>query len=147
MRISDWSSDVCSSDLVEVYPPLAGHQLGGHRLSGAGRPGKKCNEAPAEAHLAVELHLLKEGAPDLQPVANLFDLPPRAGRQDEVVEARLGPGFDPLSKACPGGAGAARAGAGAARPGDVARRGGFLRSVETRVGKECVGTCRDRLRP
>src|SRR3546814_1884928 len=88
MRISDWSSDVCSSDLpglrkdpgdmlfrladpladklaevdlVEVYPPLAGHQLGGHRLSGAGRPGKKCNEAPAEAHLAVELHLLKEG--------------------------------------------------------------------------------------
>src|SRR3546814_1704470 len=121
MRISDWSSDVCSSDLadpladklaevdlVEVYPPLAGHQLGGHRLSGAGRPGKKCNEAPAEAHLAVELPLLKEGAPDLPPVANIFALPPRAGRQDEVVEARLGRGFDPLSEASGGGAGAAR---------------------------------------
>src|SRR3546814_9988087 len=91
-RLADPLADkLAEVDLVEVYPPLAGHQLGGHRLSGAGRPGKKCNEAPAEAHLAVELHLLKEGAPDLQPVANLFDLPPREGRQDEVVEARLGP--------------------------------------------------------
>src|SRR3546814_17424906 len=70
-RLADPLADkLAEVDLVEVYPPLAGHQLGGHRLSGAGRPGKKCNEAPAEAHLAVELHLLKEGAPDLQPVAN-----------------------------------------------------------------------------
>src|SRR3546814_15952694 len=30
MRISDWSSDVCSSDLVEARPQF--HQ-GGHRLS------------------------------------------------------------------------------------------------------------------
>src|SRR3546814_13013948 len=123
-RLADPLADkLAEVDLVEVYPPLAGHQLGGHRLSGAGRPGKKCNEAPAEAHLAVELHLLKEGAPDLQPVANLFDLPPREGRQDEVVEARLGPGFDPLSKASQGGAGAALAGAGAARTGDVGPTG------------------------
>src|SRR3546814_9156053 len=72
-RLADPLADkLAEVDLVKVYPPLAGHQLGGHRLSGAGRPGKKCNAAPAEAHLAVELHLLKEGAPDLQPVANLF---------------------------------------------------------------------------
>src|SRR3546814_20582595 len=73
-RLADPLADkLAEVDLVEVYPPLAGHQLGGHRLSGAGRPGKQCNEAPAEAPLAVELHLLKEGAPDLQPVANLLD--------------------------------------------------------------------------
>src|SRR3546814_4566598 len=110
-RLADPLADkLAEVDLVEVYPPLAGHQLGGHRLSGAGRPGKKSNEAPAEAHLAAELNLLKEGAPDLQPGANLFDLPPREGRQSEVDEERLGTGWDARSKKSQGGAGPGRAG-------------------------------------
>src|SRR3546814_489439 len=36
MRISDWSSDVCSSDLQEQVDPLARHQHGSQQRAGFG---------------------------------------------------------------------------------------------------------------
>src|SRR3546814_7298134 len=40
MRISDWSSDVCSSDLLSMVPPPFG--LGGICCVGVARAGAKC---------------------------------------------------------------------------------------------------------
>src|SRR3546814_11735229 len=38
LRISDWSSDVCSSDLL-VVRPAPGHHAGQHQLAGEAQPG------------------------------------------------------------------------------------------------------------
>src|SRR3546814_3837436 len=93
MRISDWSSDVCSSDLVDV-----------ERAEGNGEV-----EGDAEA-----------------------ESPAQAGIADK---RRLRPGAARCSGGGHGNFGAQ------VRP---ARRS---RSVERRVGKECVSTCRSRWSP
>src|SRR3546814_19188083 len=95
MRISDWSSDVCSSDLEAEFGTSSRRRAG-----------------PAE-----------EG--------------PDAAAQPGASLAEGGRGLDP------GGAAARQP----ARPRSAEPRLSPVRSEESRVGKECVSTCRSRWSP
>src|SRR3546814_20791362 len=92
MRISDWSSDVCSSDLLGL-----GHRHAGNRIGHGWRNG------PALADRDDTLH---------------------------PQSRRLGAKLRPLAPLCK------------RRGPRLVKRGIGLRSEETRVGKECVSTCR-----
>src|SRR3546814_18091680 len=54
MRISDWSSDVCSSDLIRIVGKAAvfDHQLPGVGAVAAGVPAQRC----AAGEVAMDLH-------------------------------------------------------------------------------------------
>src|SRR3546814_14352316 len=127
MRISDWSSDVCSSDLAEPLTPLAA--LRGDKVLVAGTFDTKraellyLRDCLAEQRVKVRtVDLSTSGKP------SSADVPPH------VVAAYH------------------RGGAGGVFTGD---RGAsvramaeafenWIRSEERRVGKECVSTCRSR---
>src|SRR3546814_13235819 len=113
MRISDWSSDVCSSDLFPVQENLLGGDDAGvaeQEKSGAetDHPGIAVDEEQAEQHQEVaEIERIAGGA--------------EAPASDQRV------GVDPLIHA---------AALDVDEPDD--RRAQHLRSEERRVGKECV---------
>src|SRR3546814_16355179 len=129
MRISDWSSDVCSSDLtgeVEVRSAadldeavaLLREQPG----DPAGLAGVRVNPgvaAPAFLVLELALHGI-EGAVE-----------GRGGITLRVMGRLLGPSDQLLPPGCV----------------DLDRAAKRHRSEERRVGKECVSTCRSRVSP
>src|SRR3546814_11621009 len=119
MRISDWSSDVCSSDLDPGNFRRSGADLRG---PGAGRAGR------------AELSALPPGAElDASRTATRrLRLSRRSGREP----ARDRPPFDRRAHR------QAEAGTGCG-----AADAGLARSEERRVGKEGVGTCRSRWWP
>src|SRR3546814_2585217 len=152
MRISDWSSDVCSSDLRAWFaaangaarkkttaPRTAEATTGSARtrLSGRCFLPRRVDHERVDARLDARLHLQRDPAqgnglgaeqardcdqPD-QPAARTRLLP-------EVRWLGAGNGSSPEY---------ALRQAGAAKPG--------WRSEERRVGKECVSTCRSRWSP
>src|SRR3546814_17000453 len=123
MRISDWSSDVCSSDLAAYY--LAANR------------GKRS--------ITVDM-----ATPDGQKI--LRDLAAKADIVVENYKLgglkKYGLDYDSLSKINPRLIYCSITGFG--QTGPYAPRAGYdflLRSEERRVGKECVGTCRLRGAP
>src|SRR3546814_12097629 len=90
MRISDWSSDVCSSDLAEGGD-AARQRRGEHLLDGVLDVGggdflavvepDAALQRPADLRLADDLELLGEGGPDVQVAAN-----GRASCRDRVCQ-------------------------------------------------------------
>src|SRR3546814_16451959 len=120
MRISDWSSDVCASDLMGRYPRLVlletGAAMAGVQVVGAG-PGEEGDEQRFLQVTAVDREL-RQVVPGAQSGGLGVDALPEA-----VEEGRFA-GLD-----------------GTAR--DLVEK----RSEERRVGKECVSTCRSRWSP
>src|SRR3546814_19667239 len=120
MRISDWSSDVCSSDLIALEEPV-------HQSLRAG----------GEAELPVARRLLDVLAPLTKLVVGQGVQISALGQvlQGLLVGghdiARLHPGHEVL-----------RIGAVLAELNEAVDR-----SEERRVGKECVSTCRSRWSP
>src|SRR3546814_18906982 len=127
MRISDWSSDVCSSDLIEI---------GRHRVCGltAVTP---VDATTTEIHHLIFwtipwLSLLK---PLLAPFARRF----LAQDRDVVVRQQRGLAHNPTLLLI--------------NDADVQAKWyyrlkkAYARSEERRVGKECVITCRSRWSP
>src|SRR3546814_10690201 len=119
MRISDWSSDVCSSDLmqklIQRVRPLGGavHLIG---MVSAG------SDAGSQHHLAVLAAMLSHEGLQVW-VHGVMD----------GIDARPQEGIICLSEFIDDIAGAEHANIG--------------RSEERRVGKECVSTCRSRWSP
>src|SRR3546814_11648222 len=114
MRISDWSSDVCSSDLELLYEIAD--------LCGSLRPGlrRRRNEKPAE----LVLTKLQDGLADLELVMPLAALLRRhlGGHAAVLVEIDGIVGHHLM----------------------LSPRRAPARSEERRVRKECVSTCRSR---
>src|SRR3546814_19717243 len=118
MRISDWSSDVCSSDLVGKIGFLDQHALEGSRVE-------------AEGGAALQALLVGVAVDVLEVLVGVVggDVD---GLGDRGVDPLLGGGLDVhvLLRA------------------DVVGRDEVLRRSEARrVGKECVSTCRSRWSP
>src|SRR3546814_7460551 len=67
MRISDWSSDVCSSDLLKVGDELGGHIVTGH-VDGVGRIAAVAPEGDSQG---VEIEAGAELAPFLAPKGSI----------------------------------------------------------------------------
>src|SRR3546814_14992993 len=119
MRISDWSSDVCSSDLIE----LGDAELGAVAV--------QCVELRARdrildaggavdgRHIVIRHRQIRGQAPR-----------PAAIETQAVERLRAGHFMDQMSIAL-----------------DQRRIGAEIRSEERRVGQECVSTCRSRWPP
>src|SRR3546814_4939127 len=120
MRISDWSSDVCSSDLQVMVGDTTYDRIG-LGLEGAAKGGVK---AGRDGHVR---NVHAKGAGDDTIVAETRDAV-AAGHRVTVVTA------DQLLRALVQGAGAM-----AMSP--------SWRSAERRGGKACVSTCRSRCSP
>src|SRR3546814_11044678 len=113
MRISDWSSDVCSSDLQRndaLFLEGIDATMGG-----------KSGIAPLMQILAMIRGVDHRRMREIGPVAKSFEERPHIPQQRISIRIAVA---DPILRS----AGEARAAAG--------------RSEERRVGKECVGTCR-----
>src|SRR3546814_16847455 len=117
MRISDWSSDVCSSDLM-AFSSEQGQGI----QAGLDRPGGAALVAPTGVQVPpgiafrqVNLHLRTR----FKRRCN------QQGRPQQIL------GIPGLSD----------------RIGGKRQSHGALRSAERRVGKECVSTCRSRWAP
>src|SRR3546814_18321082 len=123
MRISDWSSDVCSSDLIAIL--------------------RRREQRAAEQREAIgEMMLAHRLADEVGGVA--ADFRHRVGAFEAIA---LGPFDQQFDGGFPyvveGEAVVEQADEGADRAGGVI----VLRSEERRVGKECVSTCRSRWSP
>src|SRR3546814_19444270 len=122
MRISDWSSDVCSSDLSSAYPARRSHQSScaspPHSLTGS----FKGTALELTAEIIVFLCLIATLAGFVDAIAG--------GGGLLVIPALLGAGLPPL--------------AALATNKVQSCFGTASRSEERRVGKECVCTCRSR---
>src|SRR3546814_14420042 len=81
MRIRDWSSDVCSSDLPKPFPwaiaTARGRQREGANPIATGPPGSK----PAPSRRLAAIHALLDGVSD--------------ATQPELAERRDSPGLEP----------------------------------------------------
>src|SRR3546814_5288920 len=92
MRISDWSSDVCSSDLVQVLRYLAG----GFEPETKMREEQRVSARNSKTH-PIFLHLLEDM---LDIVFSTYNVTPHEGLQGrsprEVIEAYLADGGMPL---------------------------------------------------
>src|SRR3546814_15285909 len=120
MRISDWSSDVCSSDLVPERRARRPH----------------CIPLPRYAGF-YEVAGTTYGALIMSPVKSIANLGSRVRNGISGLGA-----FMRLTAAI-----LARSGVALRRPGLVSQQVHFIgnyRSEERRVGKECVRTCRTR---
>src|SRR3546814_14247226 len=123
MRISDWSSDVCSSDLVE-----------------AGQPGVGCRIAAI-----LGPNQLPGGSTDHQfNGARVGEFRQRAAAELDGKAAQPG-GVNGVGLV--GRNGAAGRGKVGEAVGEAQPVGKGPRSEERRVGKECVRTCRSRWSP
>src|SRR3546814_10378921 len=119
MRISYWSSDVCSSDLLEIEPRDMGAALFLGKLGIERQP-----RLQPRARIARELRRLALAVAG-EARQDRFALGRHEGaalRDRQRVADRLGQ----VGKAI------------------LHRFGGFQRSEERRVGTECVSTCRSR---
>src|SRR3546814_16742449 len=104
MRISDWSSDVCSSDLESLHKAVQIRcTRGTARITELLRPGRQCKIEEA-------VDEVRAGKADIKRIANLDQ-----GQGGEMRARGIDANHD--------------------------------RSEERRVGKECVSTCRSRVRP
>src|SRR3546814_9762612 len=98
MRISDWSSDVCSSDLLPVFVQYEGCrvQVGVDRAAlyyrGAGRTLEAAAAVGADGEAAKEVHAHgRPGIPaDIVEVDLAVMAHHRRGRHPVVVEAQIG---------------------------------------------------------
>src|SRR3546814_17683767 len=121
MRISDWSSDVCSSDLrrldqqVDHLSFLVGEEIG------AGRHLDSRDLGALRGEIGVRGDRFGGGG------IIVGGCRPRAGGGREQGEEKGTAHGKPRSAGC--------------------RRSIVLRSEERRVGKECVSTCRSRWSP
>src|SRR3546814_11249469 len=117
MRISDWSSDVCSSDLID---PI--------RIKGAGRFALAAiNNAGSQAQLRLVRQAEGLGRPYRRNVA-WHIVEAAVHLRAELIITVVGPQLEITRQS-------------------VARLELDARSEERRVGKECVSTCRSRLSP
>src|SRR3546814_15013050 len=119
MRISDWSSDVCSSDLV-LYQGFSLLPKTIKLLMGA-------VPDDVEFHEIVEALRGTEGVADVHHV-HVWSL----DEHDRALEAHLVPSVASLE---------------AFEAVNARARATLRRSEERRVGKECVSTCRSRWSP
>src|SRR3546814_14852511 len=126
MRISDWSSDVCSSDLMEALGSLKTLKEGGTIT--AGNASQVCDGASGV--LVVSERALK--AHGLTPLARVHNLTVTAGDPVIMLEEPIPATRRALERA-------------GMRIGDIDLY--EVRSDERRVGKECVSTCRSRWSP
>src|SRR3546814_15965539 len=129
MRISDWSSDVCSSDLPVVVPP--GMKTGAHIAKGA---------ADQPSHRAGVSVKKSEQSPPASPIvaAVLREQVGGVAEDDDMKAQRCLRHREAAHRpALPARQGARRMDSGVI--GD--------RSEESCVGKECVCTCRTRWLP
>src|SRR3546814_3473210 len=97
MRISDWSSDVCSSDLRDYLTQQFGLLIRNHRVPLIVGP----SQTPIPLHFALPEGKHVEGSRVEQvdrPFRDLFDVPDLAITDDAIVngthEARLGQPLD-----------------------------------------------------
>src|SRR3546814_12511964 len=124
MRISDWSSDVCSSDLVaaRVGEP---HRVGPFSVTLEGiRPVVGDNWSALEAKLVARRG---EGAPIvLRPQSRFFSAPPTVTSESAIATRLAGQLYTVLGQA---------------------DDQGRWRSEVRRVGKECVSRCSSRGAP
>src|SRR3546814_19891000 len=129
MRISDWSSDVCSSDLAGTARrgPLGERAGCGHevvaRVLGVDA---ELDGVPADLGVAVA-ELLASG--DAEHLADQVDAGDFLG--DAVLDLEAGVDLEERDGAVCGDQ-------------ELAGSGTSVRSEERRVGKECVSTCRSR---
>src|SRR3546814_18377385 len=126
MRISDWSSDVCPSDLTLLASPM-GQERSGLAVDALCR---ERDRGAARAHLMLDEHCDLRNA-----VAAAIERPARLvpDRRDGCAWPDRGP------HQCAGTTTEVR--------GLRCARFSILRSEERRVGKECVSTCRSRWWP
>src|SRR3546814_15913984 len=120
MRISDWSSDVCSSDLLEALGETRNRAGDGERHGLLAHAGVEHGAVLEPARIVDEDDV---GGRGMRPLALLDD-------------PELEPGFGGRIML-----------AGRARPGERAgpeAEHGEPRTDEPSVGKECVSTCRSR---
>src|SRR3546814_3462556 len=126
MRISDWSSDVCSSDLVDEDSALKDARASEARWT-AGKPLGPVDGVPA----SIKDILLTRGWPTLR--GSKTTNPDQPWDEDAPVTARLREaGCVILGKTT--------------SP-EMGWKGVTDRSDARRVGKECVSTCRSRWSP
>src|SRR3546814_11292114 len=116
MRISDWSSDVCSSDLI---PQSVAHPQ--KHVHSADRPGVNLADVVADftarRALLQPLPYARDGRFIMAAIARIID---ELGLVDDAVDLLM---LAPEAAL------------------------GFEKSVERRVGKESVSTCRSRCLP
>src|SRR3546814_16988052 len=119
MRISDWSSDVCSSDLPGVFPPLANSEWVNGKASLTVQivlHGVTGDLTVNGTHYNGHMPTFKDKLDDAQIAAVVSHIRGSFGNAASPVDAAM--------------VKAARA-----------------RSAEHRVGEECVSTCRSRGSP
>src|SRR3546814_16985697 len=133
MRISDWSSDVCSSDLAALVE---------------GRAGEEIAIAPFGdfQHIALKIAAVVE-AEIIGGDGQIFERTHLRRRLNAEALALLREdfGIDRLRRPMTRIMGAVLRGHALARP--IGNRVVIFRSEERRVGKECVSTCRSRWAP
>src|SRR3546814_5612899 len=74
MRISDWSSDVCSSDLLDLAPQQFAYRQGARRVG----PRLRRIHRPMELHLAGDIDFGDRGVGDEQPAGRRLSQRARA---------------------------------------------------------------------
>src|SRR3546814_13475253 len=136
MRISDWSSDVCSSDLLDLARQIEVARLGAAELA---RAGARQRARRHQFDYAVHARHRADTLPNLvaQPLA--LRIVGRAALDEYGGRFLAAGGGDREGSDVAG----LEAGKLLDRPFDVLRP----RSEERRVGKECVSTCRSRWAP
>src|SRR3546814_18221287 len=87
MRISDWSSDVCSSDLAALHRESGFQRIVGDMAEG-GQPGARADRAEDEALAPVAGKELRRLARDLGGAA--VDLLGAVGKAERSAERRVG---------------------------------------------------------
>src|SRR3546814_20734920 len=135
MRISDWSSDVCSSDLVDVairysdgqYPGFSVQRLPDGPLSPVCSPELQKGEYPLRTPQDLQhhtlLHACWDDESDVWPTWRMWLARAGVGNVDPREGYHFQQGELPIQAAI---------------------RGKGVRSAERRVGRECVSTGRSR---
>src|SRR3546814_5605091 len=97
MRISDWSSDVCSSDLIRVRPGVVEYELpvrvvlevagcGGDEAVAVPQRQMACRPAPLFADAVVAFEAIEEGGGDERSAAVVERVPSGGGHIGQVFD-------------------------------------------------------------
>src|SRR3546814_1251340 len=95
MRISDWSSDVCSSDLEPFFPRCAGPHLPGRRAladevqGGMPRPELLRGLLPAPRHRPADLRAARRDPPAIRRRMRNPDFQDAEGRNRRLISGFL----------------------------------------------------------